>query len=445
MKQSNDIKLTKTKPPDVDVINIPPATLLPRHKTKKTMKRPSSHQMTKDDADFDEELPAQGDGFQKASPDVLATRKIVKARRSFPASGPHVSTDAPKLPNPFASLALPTAPVATPTSAAQADIPQSSIATSVDATKAKPTPLHTEAPAVKKPTETEKETAEKLGNAEVVKPTSGSEPAEEQADVSKPSLLPPADVSAPAPKAQSPEDTTIPAEEMSATTKAQTSIQSPANGAAFQSAADGKPTPTDAPMKVVKAEKNDKPTETSNGGVVKKPFTFGSAAPALSFANAAAADNGSFNITPVPGPVASPAKPTLQQEFKKAHVETGEEQDRELFRARAKLYSLDVQDGKGRWRERGIGSLKLNKNVETSKVRILMRTEATLRVVLNTPIFREFKLDRATERSLRFQGYDVDDADGKNRMSFLIRFSTKDITSGLVEAIDKWKKDEDRK
>lgn len=166
--------------------------------------------------------------------------------------------------------------------------------------------------------------------------------------------------------------------------------------------------------------------------------------PSLTFANAAAANSGTFNFAPTT--TAPPtAKKTPQKEFKEAQVETGEENEGELFRARAKMYSLDVNDGKGRWRERGVGSIKFKRHNETGKARLLMRTEGTLRLVLNTPVFPEFSVDRATERSLRFQGYDVDDTDGKNRTSFLIRFSTKDTTSGLIEAIEKWKESDDNK
>ena len=60
---------------------------------------------------------------------------------------------------------------------------------------------------------------------------------------------------------------------------------------------------------------------------------------------------------------------------------TGEEEEQALFSHRAKLFRFD-KDTK-QWKERGIGDIKLLRNKNTSKVRVLMRREQVLKVCAN--------------------------------------------------------------
>ncbi|OLL26267.1 Brefeldin A resistance protein [Neolecta irregularis DAH-3] len=89
-------------------------------------------------------------------------------------------------------------------------------------------------------------------------------------------------------------------------------------------------------------------------------------------------------------------------------VRTGEEDETTLFSVRAKLFILD--DTKN-WKERGLGSLKINihenpktKEIISSRLGIppdliarltllVMRTDAVFRVILNTPLFAGMTLD----------------------------------------------------
>ena len=58
---------------------------------------------------------------------------------------------------------------------------------------------------------------------------------------------------------------------------------------------------------------------------------------------------------------------------------TGEENDDLIVKFRAKLYRyVDKQ-----WKERGIGEIKILKNKNSQKVRILMRQEKTHKIVAN--------------------------------------------------------------
>ena len=75
-------------------------------------------------------------------------------------------------------------------------------------------------------------------------------------------------------------------------------------------------------------------------------------------------------------------------------METGEEHEETIFSCKAKLFHFDME-----WKERGIGTFKLNLNEafdfggeHERKARFIMRTEGVHRVVLNTPVFKDMKV-----------------------------------------------------
>ena len=59
-------------------------------------------------------------------------------------------------------------------------------------------------------------------------------------------------------------------------------------------------------------------------------------------------------------------------------ISTGEEDEEEMFRHRAKLYRYD-RDNKA-WKERGVGDIKVLRNPKTGNARILMRRDQILKV-----------------------------------------------------------------
>lgn len=75
--------------------------------------------------------------------------------------------------------------------------------------------------------------------------------------------------------------------------------------------------------------------------------------------------------------------------------ETGEEDESTIFSSRSKLYNfVKLDDGKKEWKERGLGTVKLNvKETDDGKTaRFIMRAEGSHRVILNTPIKKEINV-----------------------------------------------------
>ncbi|MCJ1415895.1 hypothetical protein MMC32_002230 [Xylographa parallela] len=85
--------------------------------------------------------------------------------------------------------------------------------------------------------------------------------------------------------------------------------------------------------------------------------------------------------------------------FHLQEVETGEQDEDTIFSNRGKLYRFVEK----KWAERGVGLFKLNvkrrdgvsevvKGETTTQPRFVMRTQATHKVILNAPVFKEMKI-----------------------------------------------------
>ena len=71
----------------------------------------------------------------------------------------------------------------------------------------------------------------------------------------------------------------------------------------------------------------------------------------------------------------------------KDHVNTGEEEEEEIYIQRSKIYrwvANESDDGpSGEWKERGTGDARFLKHKKTGKIRLLMRQERTGKIVAN--------------------------------------------------------------
>ncbi|XP_073455094.1 ran-binding protein 3 isoform X2 [Aquarana catesbeiana] len=119
--------------------------------------------------------------------------------------------------------------------------------------------------------------------------------------------------------------------------------------------------------------------------------------------------------------------------LEKVEVITGEEAESNVLQIQCKLFVFDKVSQS--WVERGRGLLRLNDMASTEdgtlQSRLVMRTQGSLRLILNTKLWAQMQIDKASEKSIRITAMDTEDQGVK---VFLISASSKD-TGQLFAAI----------
>ncbi|GAB0200702.1 ran-binding protein 3 [Grus japonensis] len=125
----------------------------------------------------------------------------------------------------------------------------------------------------------------------------------------------------------------------------------------------------------------------------------------------------------------------------KVEVITGEEAESNVLQIQCKLFVFDKISQS--WVERGRGLLRLNDMASTddgtlqsrlgkrSQGKRVMRTQGSLRLILNTKLWAQMQIDKASEKSIRITAMDTEDQGVK---VFLISASSKD-TGQLYAAL----------
>ncbi|KFP69407.1 Ran-binding protein 3, partial [Acanthisitta chloris] len=117
----------------------------------------------------------------------------------------------------------------------------------------------------------------------------------------------------------------------------------------------------------------------------------------------------------------------------KVEVITGEEAESNVLQIQCKLFVFDKSSQS--WVERGRGLLRLNDMASTEdgtlQSRLVMRTQGSLRLILNTKLWAQMQIDKASEKSIRITAMDTEDQGVK---VFLISASSKD-TGQLYAAL----------
>lgn len=112
--------------------------------------------------------------------------------------------------------------------------------------------------------------------------------------------------------------------------------------------------------------------------------------------------------------------------LEKVEVKTGEESESNVLQMQCKLYVFEKTAQT--WIERGRGLLRLNDMASTEdgtlQSRLVMRTQGSLRLILNTKLWPQMQVDKASEKSVRVTAMDTEDQGVK---VFLISGSSKDI------------------
>lgn len=120
-----------------------------------------------------------------------------------------------------------------------------------------------------------------------------------------------------------------------------------------------------------------------------------------------------------------------KRKYDEVAVITGEEDEQNALQVYGRLFTFDKVQGT--WIERGRGTLRLNdKQLENEALqsRLIMRTQGSLRVILNTKIWSDMTVDKASTRSIRLTA-----VDGDQIRVFLLMASLKD-TETLFNALE---------
>ena len=117
-------------------------------------------------------------------------------------------------------------------------------------------------------------------------------------------------------------------------------------------------------------------------------------------------------------------------------TKTGEEDESSVFDVRGKLLALSKgDDGEGplSWRERGVGVLKVNvMKSDSSKCRLLMRTEGVNRVILNVGVFSGMTVSKDSAKAVKVLGID-----GGKPTQYLVRVKEGKDADELVRVLEK--------
>lgn len=111
---------------------------------------------------------------------------------------------------------------------------------------------------------------------------------------------------------------------------------------------------------------------------------------------------------------------------------TGEENDIILFEKRAKLYKYVEKE----WKEKGIGTLKILKNKDTNKVRLVMRREQVHKVCANHFLYDNMELKPKGDKAVVWSANDFSDAVQVQVENLCARFKTVDDCKEFMQVFD---------
>ncbi|XP_023072280.2 ran-binding protein 3-like isoform X5 [Piliocolobus tephrosceles] len=139
------------------------------------------------------------------------------------------------------------------------------------------------------------------------------------------------------------------------------------------------------------------------------------------------------NTSPTESAAAFSSQPSQKCLLEKIDVVTGEESEHNVLKINCKLFILNKTTQS--WIERGRGTLRLNDTASsdcgTLQSRLIMRNQGSLRLILNSKLWAQMKIQRANHKNVRITATDLEDYSIK---VFLIQASAKD-TAYLYAAI----------
>jgi len=129
-------------------------------------------------------------------------------------------------------------------------------------------------------------------------------------------------------------------------------------------------------------------------------------------------------------------------ELEEVDVVSGEEEEQIVYSQRGKLFLygetlLDVGSGNKSWKERGIGEIRILKHREHQRMRVLMRQEKTMKVIVNHALDPRIKLEpnSGSDRSWVWSAFDFATGDLVETV-FAIRFADSDIAINFKKVFE---------
>ena len=129
-----------------------------------------------------------------------------------------------------------------------------------------------------------------------------------------------------------------------------------------------------------------------------------------------------------------PQYEAIVQVTKLANIKTGEEDDEELFKHRAKLYRYDSQ-----WKERGLGDIKLTKNAKTGYCRVIMRRDHIHKLCANHAIMPNMDINpllTSDKSMVWFTPSDYSEGSPPVPQQFCVKFKYKHIADTFKEQFE---------
>ncbi|RHZ89067.1 hypothetical protein Glove_19g390 [Diversispora epigaea] len=116
----------------------------------------------------------------------------------------------------------------------------------------------------------------------------------------------------------------------------------------------------------------------------------------------------------------------IQTLLQKQEVLTGEEDEITRYIVRGKLYRMD-----GQWKERGVGTLRLNYPRNNEKApRLVMRADNVLKVILNIALFNGMHVERSQEKFVKLFAFE-----GTKLVYLAIKVSNPNAADELYKSI----------
>ncbi|XP_041856874.1 E3 SUMO-protein ligase RanBP2 isoform X2 [Melanotaenia boesemani] len=118
---------------------------------------------------------------------------------------------------------------------------------------------------------------------------------------------------------------------------------------------------------------------------------------------------------------------------------TGEENEQVVFSHRAKLYRYDKEVGQ--WKERGIGDLKILQNLNTKRVRLIMRRDQVLKLCANHWITAFMRLEpmKGAEKAWVWSAADYSEGEEGKIEQLAVRFKLQDTANTFKQVFDEAK------